>query len=158
MQVFAAYRRRAGAAVMVILLAVLTMGAADNGERMNDLGHKMMCACGCGQVLIECNHVGCPSSGPMLDELRAQIEQGQGDTAILTAFETKYGPTVLAAPMFTRFNMLAWIMPPLLLLLGIGGTAVLIRRWRQRAAAKPAPIQTQQIEGIRERVRRETEL
>ncbi|GGH14225.1 cytochrome c-type biogenesis protein CcmH [Silvibacterium dinghuense] len=151
-------RRRAGAAVLVAVLAVLTMGAADNGSRLNDLGHKMMCACGCGQVLIECNHFGCPDSGPMLEELRADIRRGDGDTAILSAFQAKYGPTILAAPMFTRFNMLAWIMPPLLLLLGMGGTVVLIRRWRRRAAMKPVPVRTEQFEGIRERVRRETEL
>ena len=27
-------------------------------RRFNKLGHSMMCTCGCGQVLLECNHVG----------------------------------------------------------------------------------------------------
>jgi cytochrome c-type biogenesis protein CcmH/NrfF len=144
--------------LMVVLVAVLTMGAADNATRYNDLGHKMMCACGCGQILIECNHLGCPDSGPMLEELRADLSRGDGDTAILTAFEDKYGPTILAAPMFTKFNMLAWVMPPVLLLLGIAGTMVLVRRWRLRAAALPPVQRSVQFQGIRDRVHRETEL
>jgi cytochrome c-type biogenesis protein CcmH/NrfF len=150
--------RGVAGALAVAVLAVLTMGFADNDAHYNDLGHKMMCACGCGQILIECNHLGCPSSGPMLDELRADLARGDGDNAILIAFQNKYGPTILAAPMFTKFNMVAWIVPPALLLLGITGTVVLVRRWRRRAAAQPPVQRTVQFQGMRDRVRRETEL
>ena len=94
----------------------------------------------------------------MLDELRAALASGAGDNAILAAFEDKYGPTILAAPMFTKFNMLAWIVPPVLLLLGIAGTVVLVRRWRIRAAPAPAQPRTVEFQAMRERIRRETQL
>ena len=152
------FGRRIAAALAVVLVAVLTMGATDNATRYNDLSHKMMCACGCGQLLGECNHLGCPDSGPMLQELRADIARGGSDNDILIAFQSKYGPTILAAPMFTKFNMVAWVMPPLLLLIGIAGTVVLVRRWRRRAALLPAVERTPQFQGMRERIRRETEL
>lgn len=142
----------------VCLVAFLAMGAADNSARYEDLGHKMMCTCGCGQVLIECNHLGCPDSPGLLADLRADLAQGMGDRAILMAFQDKYGPTVLAAPMFTKFNMVAWIMPPLLLLLGIFGTVVLIRRWRQRVALQPAVERGPAFQEMREKIRRETQL
>ena len=142
----------------VCLVAFLAMGAADNSARYEDLGHKMMCTCGCGQVLIECNHLGCPDSPGLLADLRADLAQGMGDRAILMAFQEKYGPTVLAAPMFTKFNMVAWIMPPLLLLLGIFGTVVLIRRWRQRVALQPAVERGPAFHEMREKIRRETQL
>ena len=158
MPVFSRLSRRLTSALAVVLVAVLTMGSADNAARYNDLGHKMMCACGCGQILIECNHFGCPDSGPMLDELRADLSRGDTDNAILIAFQNKYGPTILAAPMFTKFNMVAWVVPPLLLLIGIAGTVILVRRWRLRAAARPAVQRTAQFQGMRERVRRETDL
>jgi cytochrome c-type biogenesis protein CcmH len=54
--------------------------------------------------------------------------------------------------------MVAWIVPPLLLILGIAGTVVLVRRWRLRAAALPAVQRTPQFQGMREKVRRETQL
>ena len=153
-------RRHLGRLLAVIVVAVLSMGAASTAVRYNDLGHKMMCVCGCNQILIECNHLGCPDSDRMLGELRTAVSSGSSDDAILTAFQDKYGPTVLAAPMLTKFNVVAWIVPPAVLMLGIAGTVVLVRRWRQRAAAaaaapvSPAP----DFLGMRERIRRETEL
>ena len=59
----------------VCLLAVVMLGAADGGARFNRLGHEMMCACGCGQILLECNHVGCPDLRP--DDQRAARADGR---------------------------------------------------------------------------------
>ncbi len=81
------------------LLAIVMLGAADSSNRFGRLGHEMMCVCGCGQILLECNHVGCPDSDRMIGELRQQVASGGGDTAILNWFSAKYGPTVLAAPI-----------------------------------------------------------
>jgi len=142
----------------VILVATLTMGSASTAVRYNDLGHKMMCVCGCNQILIECNHLGCPDSDRMLGELRVGIASGSNDDAILTAFQDKYGPTVLAAPMLTKFNIVAWIVPPAVLILGIAGTVILVRKWRQRAATMPAVPRATNFPAMRDRIRRETEL
>ena len=140
------------------LIAVLAMGAADNGARFNRIGNKMMCTCGCGQVLLQCNHLGCPSLTKESDELHTALDRGDSDNAILIAFQNEYGPTVLAAPMFTKFNMIAWIMPPLVLLLGIAGTVVLVRRWRMRVAMAPAVAHDPAFYAMREKIRKETQL
>lgn len=150
--------RFAAMALVLGMVAALSMGVTDNTSRFNDLGNKMMCTCGCGQVLLQCNHLGCPGLSRESAELRADLARGDSDNAILIAFQNEYGPTVLAAPMLTRFNMIAWIMPPLLLLLGILGTVLLVRRWRQRAMAMPPVKQTAAIRALREQVRKETEL
>lgn len=141
----------------VCLVAALSMGAADNGARFNDIGNKLMCTCGCGQVLMQCNHLGCPSLTREGNELHAAINHGDSENAILIAFQNEYGPTVLAAPMLTRFNMLAWIAPPAFLLLGILAVVLLVRRWRQRVAAQPAPAHGPVFQAMRERIRKETE-
>ena len=78
-----------------------------------------MCVCGCNQVLLECNHVGCTYSDRMRDELAAEFDRGDSDDLVLQAFVQKYGPTVLAAPTTTGFNRVAWIMPYLALVLGL---------------------------------------
>lgn len=143
---------------LVVLLVVFTMGSADTAVRYNDLGHKMMCVCGCGQVLIECNHLGCPDSDGELTELRAALSQGKGDTEILEAFQAKYGPTVLAAPMLTKFNLVAWLVPPVVLLLGIFGTIALVRKWKLRTVATPPASQVRGFDRIRDQIRKETEL
>ena len=156
------FRALLGAAILSATLAASAVSDANlspaNVARYDKLGHQMMCVCGCAQILIECNHVGCPDSDGMLHMLRTSLTQGDGDTTILAAFQSKYGPTVLAAPMLTKFNMVAWIVPPLVLLLGMGGCVGLIRKWRAaRVEAKPAP-RTPAYSVVRDRIRRETEL
>jgi len=42
--------------------------------------------CGCGQVLLECNHVGCQSSTKMRDQLQAALDKGDNDDLILQGF------------------------------------------------------------------------
>ena len=60
--------------ILFVCFAALTMMAADNSTtRLDHIGHKLVCQCGCGQILMECNHVGCPVSGPMIDTLRTQL-------------------------------------------------------------------------------------
>lgn len=142
---------------LVVLLVVFTMGSADTAVRYNDLGHKMMCVCGCGQILIECNHLGCPDSDRELAELRTAISHGDGDTTILEAFQAKYGPTVLAAPMLTKFNLAAWFVPPIVLLIGIGATMALVRKWRLRTVDMPPVPTSRAFSSMRDRIRKETD-
>jgi len=44
---------------VLVLMVFAFLGASDEGARFNSLGHKLMCVCGCSQILLECNHVGC---------------------------------------------------------------------------------------------------
>ena len=152
-------RRHAWALLpLLVLLTIFTTGFADNATRYNDLGHEVMCACGCGQILLECNHLGCPDSGPEMDQLRAALQHGDSNDTILMSFQNKYGPTILAAPMLTKFNIVAWIVPPLLLLLGISGTVLLVRKWKLRTVPMPSVPKDPAFNAMRERIRKETEL
>jgi cytochrome c-type biogenesis protein CcmH/NrfF len=144
---------------LVIVLATMTLGSTDTDARYQSLGHKLMCVCGCNEILIECNHVGCPDSDRMLAELRAAIDHGDSDNAILVAFQDKYGPTALAAPLLSKFNIVAWVVPPALLILGLVGTWVLVRKWRLRASANPVAVEEAPLsDELRDRIRRETEV
>jgi len=51
--------------VTVLLAATFLLGADPSGARFENLGHKLMCRCGCNQILLECNHVGCSYSEKM---------------------------------------------------------------------------------------------
>jgi len=141
------------------LLLVFALGAGDTSARYNALGHQMICTCGCNQVLLECNHVGCTTSTQMEGELRTALDRGDSDHVILRDFVTKYGPTVLAAPTGTGFNMVAWIVPGIIFLLATLGTALLIRKWKLHTVAMPKETATgPHAAAIRARIRRETEI
>ena len=142
--------------VLVSLTCLLLLGA-DNDARFNSLGHKMICACGCNQILLECNHVGCPLSDGMRNELAAGIQRGDSDDLILQSFVQKYGPTVLAAPPNIGFGRVAWIMPFVVLLLGFASAVLIVRSWKTRPggpSGNPLPPSST----FEDQIRRDTEL
>lgn len=149
------------ALLCVVALAMLGVGSS----RYERVGHELMCTCGCGQVLLECNHVGCTVSAREITELRAQLATGAGDKAILDWFANKYGPTVLAAPIRGGFDLVAWIMPLAVFVLATAGTFVVVWLWKRRAlslapavpaSASSTPSSPEEA-ALRERIRRETE-
>jgi cytochrome c-type biogenesis protein CcmH len=147
---------------LVFCVALLTIGAGDTTAKFSSIGHKMVCVCGCGQILLECNHVGCPDSDRMIGELRTQVAGGGSDTSVFNWFIAKYGPTVLAAPIRGGFDNAAWIVPVVVFLLAIVGTALLVRRWKGRhmlaaAGAPGVPYIAGYSDDVRDRIRRETE-
>jgi len=149
--------------VLLLTAAVfLFMGAGDTDARFKDLGHRMMCACGCGQILLECNHVGCTYSDKMRNQLLASIDRGNNDDLVLQGFVQEYGPTVIAAPTATGFNRVAWIMPFVALALGITFVIYVVRSWRSRpepALADGIRIpQGRELDDLRRQARRETDL
>ena len=146
--------------VQALLLAIavcFSLGATDAGSRFNDLGHRLMCTCGCAQMLGECNHVGCPESGRMRNELSAAIASGLGDKEILDSFANKYGATVLAAPTTQGFNLVAWIAPFAVFLAALLGTYLLVRHWSVGKTQVPAQASNPELDALRARIRRETD-
>ena len=148
---------------LVLAAVIIGAGASDENTRFDRLGHQLMCQCGCNQVLLECNHVGCTVSERMRNELIAAINKGGTDKQILQGFVDKYGPVVLAAPTTSGFNRVAWIMPYFALIAGFALCAFVVRAWKKRrpalaAPAVPLPADGHELEEYRQRVHRETEI
>ena len=147
----------------VLCLAVFAfMGTSDPATRFNELGHQLMCICGCNEILLECNHVGCPDSDGMRNELMAAVTRGDSDSLVEQSFVQKYGPTVLAAPTGKGFDRTAWIMPFVVLIFGFGLVILVIRAWKNRPEPALAgglrPVHNAEFDQFREQARKETDL
>lgn len=150
--------RRILTLTLITLCALVLLGAGDNTRRFEKLGHGLVCTCGCNQILLECNHVGCPASSAMRDELTAALDKSGDNDAVLQTFVAKYGPTVLAAPTTTGFNRVAWITPFAVFIVGIAAVVMLTRVWKRRtpgAAGTAGPVSM--TDDLRARIRQETE-
>jgi cytochrome c-type biogenesis protein CcmH len=138
------------------------LGAGDPATRFNEIGHQMMCICGCNQILLECNHVGCPSSDGMRNELTAAVFRGDSDSLVEQSFVQKYGPTVLAAPTTRGFDRAAYIMPFAALFFGFGLVVLIVRSWKNRPAPALAdglkPARGAELEQFRDQAGKETDL
>jgi cytochrome c-type biogenesis protein CcmH len=122
----------------------------------------MMCICGCNQILLECNHVGCPASDGMRNELMASVTRGDSDSLVEQGFVQKYGPTVLAAPTTRGFDRAAYIIPFVALFLGFGLVVIIVRGWRNGPPSGPTasgtPMSGAEREKFRDQARKETDL
>src|ERR1700723_1410415 len=154
--------RKVAAAALLGIAVIVLLGAGDPATRFSEIGHQMMCICGCSQILFECNHVGCPASEGMRNELMASVKRGDSDSLVEQGFVQKYGPTVLAAPTTKGFDPAAYIMPFAALILGFGLIVLVIRAWKNRPAPAIAdglrPVRGAELEQFRDQARQETDL
>ena len=128
-------------------------------DRAKALGKRLMCMCGCNQVLTSCNHVGCTMSAAMLKQLDQVVARNEPDDLTLQSFVQEYGERVLAEPPAKGFNRIAWFIPGAAFGLGFVIVLVVISHWRRRVAAVPAAPQVppEVLARAREQIDRETE-
>jgi cytochrome c-type biogenesis protein CcmH/NrfF len=154
-------KRRILQVVIIAVVAFAVLGAQSGQRaRYTKLGHALMCECGCGQILLECNHVGCTVSDKMAKQLRSMIDKGQSDDQIKDAFVQEYGVIVLAAPTNKGFDRVAWIMPFVVFGLGMLAVVYVVKIWksRQAAAAVIANAAPEEMDEMKRRAREETEV
>lgn len=147
---------KAGQALALAVAVCFTLGAADPATRYTNLNHKLMCTCGCAEILGECNHVGCTSSTEELALLSTGLDAGSEDKAILDSFVSKYGAVVLAAPTKQGFDLVAWIAPFAVFAAALLGTILLIKHWSASRPQLAEQAVGPEMDAIRERIRRET--
>lgn len=151
------------AQLLLLVLALFTfLGVGDEDARFRDLGHHLMCVCGCNQILLECNHVGCQYSDRMRGELAAALDRGDNDDLTLQSFIQKYGTTVVAAPSTKGFGRVAWVMPFVALAAGLATVVLVVRSWRLRPTPAFAdglqPLRGPDRERFRDQADKETDL
>ena len=162
--------------LLLAILVVPMLCTADdntNDNRYKGLGHRVICTCeipkaagfgdkGCRQALFECDHLDCPTSKRMRQELKAALQNGDTDDIILNSFVQKYGVSVLQVPREMN-DRLVWIVG-----LGIlAATCIIIlfalRKQRFRAAmlrtaaAQPQGIKVDASRQVREETKEEDE-
>lgn len=134
-----------------------------SNPRVQKLGHKLMCMCGCNSILPECLHQGtnrCLMHDQEMAELERRVASGESNSLILQSFVQEYGPQVLVVPPARGFDLTAWLMPIFASLFGLSMAIIVVQRWRSRevqhATVAPAP-QPEARADLIERARRETE-
>jgi cytochrome c-type biogenesis protein CcmH len=145
------------------LFAVLPLVAQQQADRVKEVGGKFLCMCGCGQILTQCNHVGCTMSASMLKELGTMVNRGDSEDKITQTFVQEFGTTVYAEPPKSGFSLVAWLMPVFYFLIGAAIVVFFIMKWRKQApapaAAAPAGvhISPEAYERARSQADRDTE-
>jgi len=122
----------------IAFFAVLPLFAQQQADRVKQIGGKFQCMCGCGQILSQCNHVGCTVSTSMLKELGTMVNRGDSEDKITQTFVQEFGTTVYAEPPKSGFSLVAWLMPVFYFLVGAAIVVFFINKWRKQAPAPAA--------------------
>jgi cytochrome c-type biogenesis protein CcmH len=126
-------------AAVIVLLSAGPASAQEPRATLPDIEDEVMCPI-CGTLLAQ-------SESPQADRERALIRKliarGQDKEQIKDALVAEYGPRVLATPSGHGFDLLAWLVPGLGILLA--AAAVGYGVWRalrrgSRRSAEPEPL------------------
>lgn len=134
---------------LAIALAIANEAAAQSAQTnltdrgqvqtFREVSEALVCQCGCNMILYVCNHHNCPSATPFRAEIERQIRDGKRTDEIVADFVAKNGQVVLSAPPAKGFDLAAWVVPFIALLLGgVFVLSFLGARRRVRAAAAGA--------------------
>jgi cytochrome c-type biogenesis protein CcmH len=138
------------ALVTVVLSALLLLPVATAGANppqrasLSNLENEVMCLV-CGTTLAV-------SDSPQADRerafIRGLIAQGETESQIKKALVAQYGPRVLATPSDSGFDLAAWIVPGLAVILAAIGIGFAVVRWRRsRPAGQSRPLPTASAAG-----------
>jgi cytochrome c-type biogenesis protein CcmH len=128
-------RRLATLALTAILVIANTAGAAAAASGATaktsylDVVDDVMCVV-CHEAL---NVAQSPEAFQEREYIRQEIAQGKTRKQIENDLVQQYGPAVLARPPANGVNVLVYIVPPVVVILGIVIIAIFIPRWRRRA-------------------------
>ena len=147
----------------ILIFAVFAASALAAGEEaakptLKSIGANLVCQCGCNYGLNDCTHNNCSSDEEISAFIQKEISEGKEQPAILKALVDRYGVKVLAAPPAEGFNLAAWILPGLALVMGLGVVTLAVRRLRRPAAAAtaappPAPVDPDLLAAIEEEMK-----
>jgi cytochrome c-type biogenesis protein CcmH len=136
-------RRALAAAALLLLLAPAASLAACPKTSLADVENEVMCPV-CGVPL------GLATEAPQAQRERAFIQREaeacKSKQQIKNELVAQFGDRVLALPPEKGFNLAVYLVPGLIVLLGIGAVATIALR-RRRRGAPPAPTSTPALGG-----------
>jgi cytochrome c-type biogenesis protein CcmH len=126
----------AGLTVIVTAIALTSSAAAATTATprasLTDIENDVMCV-SCREPLAVAQS---PQALAERDYVRKLIAQGETKAQIEKALVGQYGPAVLGKPPAHGFNLTVYILPPAILLLGVGTLVFVLPKWRRRARVR----------------------
>ncbi len=116
------------AAVLLIIFTVFFMPAIKAfALTTGEITRGFTCTCGCNMLVSACEgSMECTPAKEITDQVTQMIDTGQSKEDIIQYFVSTKGESILAAPTKKGFNLTAWILPFLAIILGAGGIYIFI--------------------------------
>lgn len=127
--------RRSLAVALMLLAGLLLVPAVAGALGVNEVARELRCPT-CNSPL-DVSHS--PVANDMKAFIAARIDDGWTKQQIIDAMVDDFGEQVLATPPKRGFNLIAWVVPILVLIGGIILVPWLTRLWTRRSGGETAP-------------------
>ncbi len=116
------------AALLPALLAPAALAVGTSDATLPDIEDEVMCPI-CGTQLGIAQS---PQAERERDFIRDRITEGLDKEQIKDALVAEYGSEVLATPDTSGFDLAAWVVPGLIVIVAGAALVIGVRRWRSR--------------------------
>jgi len=122
------------AALGVVVVVVLAWAAWPDGdrvtprERVRDLATELRCP-DCEGLSVADSSTS--SARAIRADVRRRIAAGETDGQVRRAYIDRYGESILLKPEGRGLGVLVWGLPVVVLVVGAGGLAMALARWRR---------------------------
>lgn len=117
-----------GAAWSYMLIATPPQRTLD--QRVYDVGSQLKCPV-CQNESVADSSVAVAEQMRLV--IRQQLQSGKSEQQVLQYFAAHYGSQILLTPPQQGFNLLAWLIPVAMLLIGLALVGIVARGWRAQA-------------------------
>lgn len=128
-------------AVIAIVAAVWSFAMWHNppretlDQRVQDVASQLICPVCQGESVAS-------SQATIAQQMRAvirqQLQEGRSEAQVIQYFKARYGPQIVWTPQWQGFDLVAWLVPIALLLLGVVILFYVLRSWRATASVSAA--------------------
>ncbi len=122
------------AALLLVLVLAPVAAASENHPTLGELEGEVICPT-CHTTLDQSSS---PIAARMKLFIAARIRAGDTKSEIERKLVAQFGPEVIAKPSRHGFDLVAWLLPLVLLIGGAVAVAVAVWRWRSAPARAPA--------------------
>ena len=112
--------------------------AADNDAVIQAIEKQIHCTCGCNQDVYTCRTTDftCTTSPAMHRRVVALAQTGKTGPQVLDVFVRENGIAILMAPPKRGFNLIGYLVPPLVFIVAAGVLTLVLRRWTRAQAPR----------------------
>ncbi len=121
------YRPKTSSIFFIIMALSLIPAAHVFALTAGEITQSLTCTCSGNMLVSACEgSMECTPAKEITDQVAQMIEAGQSKEEIIQYFVNTKGEKILAAPTKKGFNLTAWTLPFLAIILGAGGIYIFI--------------------------------
>ena len=145
---------------LVLLVTAISLAQTSDllDPSVRRVGEKLACLCGgCKNSVGSCPMLGCHYATPKREQIQKALAEGKTDQQIVGAAVKEQGLQALVTPPAEGFNILAWVMPFVMIGLGLLAIGFFIRHMSAKRAAADSPdLPNEVLDRYHDQIEKET--